>query len=113
MKTISSFRSLTLVHAFEQFLEVSSFARRTRESYTEDLAPLLAESGQAAHHRQTGARCLSRAPQNVSAPGICRCALLGTHGHHLAYRQTDGVPGHRAGPDYLRSLRHPPPSSPG
>ncbi len=38
--------SLTLAHAFEQFLEVSSFARRTRESYTEDLALLLAECGQ-------------------------------------------------------------------
>jgi site-specific recombinase XerD len=37
---------LTLTHAFEQFLEVSSFARRTRESYAEDLAPLLADIGQ-------------------------------------------------------------------
>lgn len=34
---------LTLAQTFEQFLEVSSFARRTRESYTEDLAPLFAE----------------------------------------------------------------------
>src|SRR5438309_638507 len=46
MKTHSSFRPMTLAHAFEQFLEVSSFARRTRESYAEDLAPLLAEVGQ-------------------------------------------------------------------
>src|SRR5215469_7474489 len=46
MKTSASFHSLTLAHAFEQFLEVSSFARRTRESYAEDLAPLLAEVGQ-------------------------------------------------------------------
>jgi len=46
MKTHTSFPPLTLAHAFEQFLEVSSFARRTRESYTEDLAPLLAEVGQ-------------------------------------------------------------------
>src|SRR6266480_5222833 len=46
MKTPSSFHPLTLASAFEQFLEVSSFARRTRESYTEDLAPLLAEIGQ-------------------------------------------------------------------
>src|SRR6266568_397571 len=46
MKTRSSCHSLTLASAFEQFLEVSSFARRTRESYTEDLAPLLAEVGQ-------------------------------------------------------------------
>jgi integrase len=37
---------LTLAQTFEQFLEVSSFARRTRVSYTEDLAPLFAECGQ-------------------------------------------------------------------
>ena len=46
MKTHASCHPLTLTSAFEQFLEVSSFARRTRESYTEDLAPLLAEVGQ-------------------------------------------------------------------
>ncbi len=46
MKTSASFHPLTLSCAFEQFLEVSSFARRTRESYAEDLAPLLAEVGQ-------------------------------------------------------------------
>ncbi len=46
MKTHASFHSLTLAHAFEQFLEASSFARRTCESYAEDLAPLLAEVGQ-------------------------------------------------------------------
>src|SRR6266566_6788450 len=46
MKTHSSCHPLTLAHAFEQFLEVSSFARRTRESYAEDLKPLLAEVGQ-------------------------------------------------------------------
>src|SRR6266699_2965184 len=46
MKTHSSFHPLTLASAFEQFLEVSSFARRTRESYAEDLAPLFAEVGQ-------------------------------------------------------------------
>src|SRR2546430_10319457 len=45
-KPCSSFPSLTLAQAFEQFLEVSSFARRTRESYAEDLAPLFAECGQ-------------------------------------------------------------------
>src|SRR5713101_648393 len=45
MKTHTS-SSLTLAQTFEQFLEVSSFARRTRESYTEDLAPLFAECGQ-------------------------------------------------------------------
>ena len=46
MRTHASFHPLTLAHAFEQFLEASSFARRTRESYAEDLAPLLAEVGQ-------------------------------------------------------------------
>src|SRR6266851_2632622 len=46
MKTHASFYSLTLASAFEQFLEASSFARRTRESYADDLAPLLAEVGQ-------------------------------------------------------------------
>src|SRR5258708_39426869 len=46
MKIHASFHPLTLANAFEQFLEVSSFARRTRESYAEDLKPLLAEAGQ-------------------------------------------------------------------
>ena len=46
MRTHASCHPVTLAHAFEQFLEGSSFARRTRESYTEDLAPLLAEVGQ-------------------------------------------------------------------
>jgi hypothetical protein len=46
MKTPSSSPSLTLSRAFEQFLEVSSFARRTQESYAEDLASLFAECGQ-------------------------------------------------------------------
>jgi integrase len=46
MKTRFSFHSLTLTSAFEQFLETSSFARRTRESYAEDLAPLFTEVGQ-------------------------------------------------------------------
>lgn len=45
MKTHTS-PSLTLAQAFEQFLETSLFARRTRESYAEDLAPLFAEIGQ-------------------------------------------------------------------
>ena len=45
MKTHTS-PSLTLAQAFEQFLETSLFARRTRESYAEDLASLLAECGQ-------------------------------------------------------------------
>ena len=46
MKTHFSSHSVTLADAFEQFLETSSFARRTRESYAEDLAPLFAEVGQ-------------------------------------------------------------------
>lgn len=39
--------TLTLARAFERFLEEASFARRTRESYAEDLAPLLTQYGQA------------------------------------------------------------------
>ncbi len=39
--------SITISHAFVQFLEGSSFARRTRESYAEDLKPLLTQIGQA------------------------------------------------------------------
>src|ERR1700740_2010848 len=46
MKTRASCHPLTLASAFEQFLEISSFARRAHESYTEDLAPLLTEVGQ-------------------------------------------------------------------
>ncbi len=38
---------MTLAKAFAQFLESASFARRTRESYTDDLAPLLTLYGQA------------------------------------------------------------------
>lgn len=38
--------SITVRYAFVQFLEGSSFARRTRESYTEDLKPLLTQVGQ-------------------------------------------------------------------
>ncbi len=37
----------TLASTFEQFLDSASFARRTRESYTDDLAPLLTHYGQA------------------------------------------------------------------
>src|SRR5579859_644768 len=47
MKNPDSFERLTLGRAFEQFLESTSFARRTRESYTDDLAPLLRQYGQA------------------------------------------------------------------
>jgi integrase len=46
MKIRFSSHPLSLASAFEQFLEVSSFARRTRESYAEDLAPLFTEVGQ-------------------------------------------------------------------
>jgi site-specific recombinase XerD len=37
----------TLASAFAQFLDRASFARRTRESYTDDLAPLLTPYGHA------------------------------------------------------------------
>ncbi len=47
MKRGDALLVVTLRDAFEQFLEGSSFARRTRESYTEDLAPLLSVCGQA------------------------------------------------------------------
>lgn len=38
--------TLTLARAFELFLDSAPFARRTRESYTDDLAPLLTQYGQ-------------------------------------------------------------------
>ncbi len=47
MKRPGFLEMLTLANAFEQFLESASFARRTRESYTDDLAPLLTQYGQA------------------------------------------------------------------
>jgi len=46
--------AVTLRDAFEHFLESSSFAQRTRESYTEDLVPLLAVWGQAPLPALTG-----------------------------------------------------------
>ena len=47
MNTRFSFHSMTLADAFEQFPESSSFARRTRESYAEDLAPEIGSSHKA------------------------------------------------------------------
>lgn len=47
MERRTNFPSITVKQAFAQFLESSSFARRTRESYTEDLQPLLTQVGQA------------------------------------------------------------------
>jgi uncharacterized protein YjbI with pentapeptide repeats len=47
MERLTHFPSSTVKQAFVQFLEGSSFARRTRESYTEDLRPLLSQVGQA------------------------------------------------------------------
>jgi site-specific recombinase XerD len=47
MNRPDSLKSLTLASAFEQFLESAPFARRTRESYTEDLASLLTFYGKA------------------------------------------------------------------
>ncbi len=63
--------------------------------------------------KATSAGCLSGAAQNLPAPGIHRCTLLGAHAHRFAYCQADGLPGHRSGPDQLRSLRDTSPSSPG
>ena len=47
MERSAHFSSITVREAFVQFLEGSSFARRTRESYAEDLKPLLTQVGQA------------------------------------------------------------------
>lgn len=47
MERSAHFPLITVRHAFVQFLEGSSFARRTRESYAEDLNPLLTQIGQA------------------------------------------------------------------
>lgn len=47
MNRPDSLKRVTLSRAFDQFLESTSFARRTRESYADDLAPLLTQYGQA------------------------------------------------------------------
>lgn len=47
MNKPDSLETLTLAKTFEQFLESAPFARRTCESYAEDLAPLLRPYGQA------------------------------------------------------------------
>jgi site-specific recombinase XerD len=47
MKRPDILETVTLARAFEQFLESAPFARRTRESYADDLAPLLTPYGQA------------------------------------------------------------------
>lgn len=47
MERRTNFPSITVKQAFVQFLEGSSFARQTRESYAEDLRPLLTQVGQA------------------------------------------------------------------
>src|SRR5260221_3097072 len=46
MEKLDMLETLTLARAFELFLDSAPFARRTRESYTEDLAPLLTQYGQ-------------------------------------------------------------------
>ncbi len=46
MDKSAHFPSITVKRAFEHFLDGSSFARRTRESYAEDLNPLLTQIGQ-------------------------------------------------------------------
>src|SRR5436309_5318892 len=47
MKHSNVLATMNLRNAFEHFLDNASFARRTRESYTDDLAPLLTQYGQA------------------------------------------------------------------
>lgn len=46
MEKLDVLETLTLARAFELFLDSAPFARRTRESYTDDLAPLLTQYGQ-------------------------------------------------------------------
>jgi site-specific recombinase XerD len=58
--------SVTISNAFVQFLEGSSFARRTRESYAEDLKPLLTQIGQAPITELTDN--VARSPQEALAP---------------------------------------------
>src|SRR5579859_1425088 len=47
MKRPDFLTTATLASTFEQFLDSASFARRTQESYTDDLAPLLTQYGHA------------------------------------------------------------------
>ncbi len=46
MERADFLKTPTLTSAFAQFLDSAPFARRTRESYTDDLAPLLVQYGQ-------------------------------------------------------------------
>jgi integrase len=47
MNKPDSLPTMTLAKGFDQFLDSTPFARRTRESYTDDLAPLLTQYGHA------------------------------------------------------------------
>lgn len=47
MNKPDSLSTMTLAKGFDQFLDSTPFARRTRESYTDDLAPLLTQYGHA------------------------------------------------------------------
>jgi hypothetical protein len=47
MNRPDSLPTMTLAKVFDQFLDSTPFARRTRESYTDDLAPLLTQHGHA------------------------------------------------------------------
>ncbi len=84
MDTSVSFQSITVKRAFEQFLEGSSFARRTRESYAEALKPLLAQVGQAPISALTDevARSflVSEAPHSSGRP-LLDVGYLAAHRH--------------------------------
>jgi hypothetical protein len=98
MKRPDHVETPTLASAFEQFLDSASFARRTRESYTDDLAPLLTPYGQAEvsvlttkiiqgylAHQETadGTEAAGKTPGTQ----IQRCAYPGSHGGCAALAQ--------------------------
>jgi hypothetical protein len=93
MKIRFSSPSLMLSRAFEQFLEVSSFAQRTRESYMEDLVSLFAQVGYmpvsaltALPHEKSALVILtepsSLAEESHSAPrsSLCLCSFAQGNG---------------------------------
>ena len=103
----------TCAQAIEHFLATSSFARRTRESYAEDLAPLLRRIGRApirALTREEAQRFL--ALQDGLAPATYNRRLaalrslvrwLGEHGW-LDHDPLDGIRRHPQGEQVSRAL---------
>jgi integrase/recombinase XerD len=103
----------TCAQAIERFLATSSFARRTRQSYAEDLAPLLRRIGRApirALTREEAQRFLAR--QEGLAPATYNRRLaalrslvrwLGEHGW-LDHDPLDGIRRHPQGERISRAL---------